>query len=583
MQIERIKRLVKVAKGEIPADLVILNGDLINVYSGEILSGFSIAIKDERIACIGKDVSYCIGDKTCIIHADGMSIIPGLIDSHTHLLMYSPVHEVIKYAIKGGTTTIVSEAIELVFPYGIFGITDFLNWIKNQPIRILITIPAIHSISPLGQKKVINLKDFRALLGIDNILGLGETIWSSILNEDMRIISLISETLEMGKLIEGHGAGAKGKYLCSFVASGISSCHESVSTEDIIERLRLGLYAMIREGDIRKELDSISNIKNMNLDFRRIILVSDGVAPNTLIKHGYMNYILQKAINKGFDPIKAIQMVTINPAEHFKLDHLIGGIAPHRYADIVIIPDLKNIKPIYVISNGKLLLKEEKILQEPRIPKYRKEPFPSINIPKLTPADFVISTKKDGMVKVRVINLVSPLVTKELLWNLPINNGQVLLDLDEDILKIAALTKSNHTIDKFVGFIKGFGLKKGAFATSAVWDACLIIVVGTNENDMANAVNRVLEIGGGIAISEGGQIVVELNMPIGGVIADMPINKIAKYMHDIQIKLESFGCSLPDAHLTLSTLTTPYIPFIKISEKGMFDIKACTFVSLFPD
>ncbi len=583
LQIKKeIQELVKVAKGEVPADLVLHNGRLVDVYTGEILDGYSVAIKGEKISCIGKDLRYTIGANTEIIELDGMFILPGLIDAHTHMLMYSPVHEVVRYAIKGGTTTIITEAIELGFPYGISGIESFLDWISNQPVKIYSTIPVMHSISPSSKKRAISVLELKRLLNRENVLGLGETIWNCILNEDERTYEFIAQTLSMRKIVEGHGAGAKERTLCAFASSGISSCHESTNTSDVLNRLKLGLYAMIREGDIRKELSETAEIARMNLDLRRCILVSDGLAPKTLIK-GYMNRIVQKAIELGFPPVKAIQMVTLNPAEHLRLDHLIGGIAPYRYADVVVTPDIKRIVPEFVVSNGSVVLREGSVVAECRIPSYLKSRFSSINLPSIKPTDFSISCKDKDIerIKARVIYLISPLVTKEKVYEFVVKNGQVEADPQKDILKVAALTEVDGQVKKFVGFVKGFGLKKGAIATSAVWDACLTLVVGANDTDMAEAVNRVVNMGGGIAVSKDGKIVSELSMPIGGIMSELPLNEIAEKMSGIQREAESLGCTVPDVHLSLSVLTTPYIPFLRLSEDGLFDLKEWKKLDLF--
>jgi adenine deaminase len=320
----------------------------------------------------------------------------------------------------------------------------------------------------------------------------------------------------------------------------------------------------------------------MNLDLRRCVLVSDGLAPKTLIK-GYMNRIVQKAIELGFPPVKAIQMVTLNPAEHLRLDHLIGGIAPYRYADVVVTPDIKRIVPEFVVSNGSVVLREGSVVAECRIPSYLKSRFSSINLPSIKPTDFSISCKDKDIerIKARVIYLISPLVTKEKVYEFVVKNGQVEADPQKDILKVAALTEVDGQVKKFVGFVKGFGLKKGAIATSAVWDACLTLVVGANDTDMAEAVNRVVNIGGGIAVSKDGKIVSELSMPIGGIMSELPLNEIAEKMSGIQREAESLGCTVPDVHLSLSVLTTPYIPFLRLSEDGLFDLKEWKKLDLF--
>lgn len=565
----QIRELVRVAKGDIPSDILLKGGRLVNVYSGEILDGFSVAIKGERIATVGKDLDYTIGSKTEVIDLDGMTMIPGLIDAHTHLLMYCPLHETIEAAIRHGTTTILSEAIELAFPYGTSGIMAFLEWIRNQPIKIYATIPIMHTLSPSSKKNVISISDLKRLLKEDNVLGLGETVWNYVINGDKRTCDFIAETLLHKKLVEGHAAGARGKHLSAFASSGVSSCHESINVEDVIERVRYGMYAMIREGDIRRELREISKIKDMGIELRRCILVSDGLSPRTFLEQGYMDNILQKAIDLGIDPIKAIQMVTLNPSEHLGLDHIIGGIAPHRCADVVVVPDVKEIKPVYVISNGKIVLRHGDLTVQPRIPSYIKSIPSGISLLKIAPSDFAIKCSLKNRVKVRVIDLFTPLVTKERIEEMPVKNSEIKVDLSRDIVKVSMLTRDK----RFVGLIKGFGIKKGAIATSAIWDACGIVVVGAHEIDMANAVNRVVDMGGGIAVSEGGKIISELPMPIGGILSDLPSKEISERLEDIQKKVESFGCRLPDAHLSISILTTPYIPFLRISEEGLFDLK----------
>ncbi len=563
-----MRELIRVSKGEEKADLLITDADILNVYTGKILKGWSVAIKGERIASVGKDLGYTAGPDTEIIDGKDLILVPGFIDAHSHLLMYCPLHETLKYAIRSGTTTIISEAMELFFPYGIDGIKDFLSWIKDQPIKVFINLPAMHSLSSV--RKRISLEQFKDLLFEENVIGLGETAWTYIVNEDEEVLWMIEHTIKAGKIVEGHGAGAKGKNLCVFAASGISSCHESISLEDVIERLNMGLYVMIREGDIRRELEAISKIKDMDIDRSRLILVSDGIQPETLIKKGYMDHIVQKAIDLGFDPVEAIKMVTVNPATHFRLDHLIGGIFPFRYADLLMIEDLRKIKPLYVISKGKVVAKEGKVLESPRIPFYRKEIFPAVDHKReFRKDDFSVPSKRKEKTRVRVIEFISPLVTKQKEVELRVKNGQILMDIKNDVLKISVISKGK----KFVGFIKGFGIKKGAFATTSCWDISAILVIGADESDMAYAVNRLIEIKGGAVVCCNGKILSELSMPIGGIMSDLSAKEVAEKISEIQKNVRNLGCPFSDPLLSVSTLTTPYIPFLRISEQGLFDLK----------
>ncbi|MCL0058143.1 amidohydrolase family protein [Dehalococcoidia bacterium] len=249
----------------------------------------------------------------------------------------------------------------------------------------------------------------RKLLAREDILGLGEIYWASVIRGDDRIIGLIAETMAAGKKIEGHSAGARGNRLVSYVAAGVSSCHEATTVEEVIDRLRLGIHVMIREGDIRRELPVISAIKDEGIDFRRLILTTDGISPRRVMTDGYMEFVLQRAIDFGFDPILAIQMATLNVAEHFSIDDSVGGIAPGKCADIVVIPDPKTIKAEYVISNGRIIAQNGVVLIPPRKATLSKRSFPSVEIPRqLKPADFTICVEAgSNPVKVRVMDLIT--------------------------------------------------------------------------------------------------------------------------------------------------------------------------------
>jgi adenine deaminase len=570
-----IRTLMDVAMGRVKADLVISGGDLVNVYTGEILEGWSVAIKGERIAYVGDNPGHTIGFDTEVIDASGKILIPGLIDAHTHLFMYYTVSEFLRYAMTGGTTTIIAEALEIAFPLGYEGLLEYLESAGDQPVKLFATAPPMPTLSPHCRPKAMDVETLQKLLKRDDILGLGETPWSCVVNGSKLIFDLFAETLASGKRLEGHSAGARGKKLVSYVATGISSCHESTTVEELLERLRLGLWTMIREGDIRAELPAVSGIKDHDIDFRRLILVSDGIVPKRLMADGYMEYVVQRAIDFGFDPIVAIQMATLNPAEHFRLDHSIGGMAPSRLADIVIIPDIRSIKAEYVISNGRIIAKDGSLIVQPRSHNFSKKSFPSIQIQKkLSASDFTVSVDPGtDPVRVRIIDQITELITREAQVNMACPDGKVKADVDRDILKVAAITETDAGTKIFTGFIRGVGIKKGAFATTAVWDACAMLIVGSNDEDMAEAANRVVSIRGGIVVCVDGRVMTELPLPIGGLVSDESMETIARRIDDIHQALGRMGCPLLDPHLTLTTLTTPFIPFFRMSEEGVVDLK----------
>ena len=581
MSPKQMKELIDVALGNAKADLVVVGGDLVNVYTGELLPDYSVATKGERIAFVGKNAEHTIGTNTTVIEAKGKTLIPGFIDAHTHLMVYCTMDEFLNYVMIGGTTTIITEILELSFPLGYRGLWQFLETIKEQPIKIFVTAPSMVSLSPAAQANAFSPQTIRKLLKQGGVAGLGETYWPPILQGDDRLLELFAETVALGRKVEGHSAGARGNKLVAYVASGVSSCHESINVDEVLERLRLGLWVMVREGDVRQDLEAIAKIKDEKIDFRRLCLVTDGLSPKQLKECGCMEFIVQKAIDLGFDPIIAIQMATINPAEHFSLDSILGGIAPGRYADIVVIPNLRTIRAELVISNGKVIAKNGQLLVPPK-----KYPFPasarrSIRIHRrFEPADFNIPVKGEAPVTVRIIELVTDLVTREAQVTITPSQGWLEGDVSRDILKVAVVATAGQPGKMFVSFIKGFRLKKGAIATSGAWDMAGIVVVGTNNEDIALAVNRIVELQGGTVLCADGEILAELPMSIGGQISELSIEEVSQRMEKIQQKATELGVPSSRVYLTLSTLTTAAIPFLRICESGLIDIRESKIVDL---
>jgi adenine deaminase len=574
--------LIKVALGEAEADLAIVNGDVVNVYTGEVIKRASVLVKGEKIAYVGNDTAKSIGSSTRVIDAAGKTLIPGLIDGHTHIDGPYSISEVLRYVIKGGTTTIITEASDITSPLGYEGIIQFLASVKNQPIKVFVTAPPLATISPVTEEHATTVGELRQLLKRKEIIGLGEPYWGEVVNGDRRILDLIAETIKMGKKVEGHSAGATGKKLQAYISSGVSSCHEPITAEEVRERLGLGLFVLIREGEIRRELEAISKIKEENIDFSRLALSTDGLGPWQLTSDGYMEFVVQKAINLGFSPILAIQMATINPARHFDIDDISGGIAPGKYADIVIIPDLRTIRAEYVISNGRVVARNGELLVPPRKHRYPKSSRDSINLVReLDAGDFAIPVGGNRrQAKVRLIDQVTNLISREAFIDMPVSAAQLKPDTSQDILKVAAIERAYGTGKTFVGLIRGIGLKRGAIAVSAVWDCGDIIVVGAEETDMAQAVNRIKQLGGGMVVCAGNRILAEIALPIFGIISTQPMEAIASSLYDIQQAANDLGCRLPDIRTTLAVLTSPAIPFLRICESGLFNLQQNSFVDL---
>jgi adenine deaminase len=571
---EQTEKVMKVALGEEYADLAIINGTILNVYTGELLKGHSVTSKGEWIAYVGDDSRDSIGPSTQVIDARGKTVVPGLIDGHTHLAdAFYTVSEFLKYAMTGGTTTIITETIEPFSAMGPEGIVDFMDSITEQPIKIYATVSPLVSTN----KKVrgISTEALKELLTRDEVVGLGEAYWQGVIQEPDRYLPIFEQALEGGARLEGHSAGAKGEKLMAYLVPGISSCHEPINASEVLERLRLGMRVMVREGSIRGDLAAISKIKDAGVDLRRLILVSDGIKPVDLMKKGYMEWIVQEAIRCGFDPIQAIQMATINVADHFRLDGIIGGIAPGKYADMLIIPSPKTVKAEYVISKGRIIAREGKLLVSPRKHAFSAQSMKSVHLSRaLEPVDFSIPVKEEvSQVKVRVIEQVTDLVTKESIVSVPIVEGQIRSNVTKDILKVAAIDRRFDPGKIFVGLIRGFRLKNGALASTTAWDTPDIIVVGENDADMAGAVNRVHALQGGIVIFANGDLIAEVPLPIFGLIADMPMSALVQRIEEIKRAVKELGVPFDDPLLTLMTLTCAAIPFLRICDEGLVDLK----------
>lgn len=575
------REVTSVTMGKEKADLAIVNAAIVNAYTGELLDGYSVSVKGEWIAYVGDDPGDTIGPDTEIIDARGKTIIPGLIDGHAHLAWLSPVSEFLQYAMLGGTTTIITETMEPFAIGGYEGVVDFLASLREQPIKIFATAPSMASISK--RARGISEEVLRRLLSRDDIVGLGESYWQAVLQEPEEFLPIFMETVRCGKRLEGHSAGARGRKLMAYMAQGISSCHEPVDAEEVLERLRLGMYVMVREGSVRRDLAPISRIKDAGVDLRRLILVTDGIASEDLLEKGYMESIVQKAIDCGFDPVCAIQMATINVAGYFFLDGIVGGIGPGKYADMLIIPDPRNIKAEYVISKGKIIAREGRLMVPPRKHAFSPKSLNSIHLSReMRPSDFsILAQENASSVNVRVIEQATDLVTKELITSVPVTDGEIRSDASRDLLKVAAIDRRYSPGKTFVGLIRGFRLSTGAFACSAAWDTSDIIVVGENDGDMAGAVNGVYALQGGAVAYAKGKVLAEVPLPIFGIIADMPLAMLSRRMEELKGVVKDLGFPFDNPLLTLVTLTGAAIPFLRICEEGLVNLRDGRTVDLF--
>lgn len=588
--------LINVAKGQETADLVVVGGTLLNVYTGELLPGQDVAIKGERIAYVGPDAKHTIGSVTTVIDARDKTLIPGLIDGHSHLTDLVSISEYLRYIAPGGTTAIFTETESSIFAMADEGLSIFLDSCRNQPIKVYALASVCPFIGPdLERGSYIPLDRLGQALRQPEVAGIGEAYWPTVVDGEEATLAILDTCHSLGKPVEGHSAGAKGSKLVAYVASGVSSCHEPIFANEVLERLRLGLHVMMRHGAIRQDLLTLAPIKDQNIDFRRLALATDGVSLPALIKHGYIDDALRQAIGLGFDPIKAIQMVTLNVAEHFRLDHDIGGIAPGRYADILIIPDVRTIRPEYVISNGQVVARNGQVLIQPKRYRYPEAARHTIRIDRRfaatdfrvpVPEDYRNNGQTEAYSVTKPVSIRVPavgngnIITANERIDLTPRDGVLVSDLTADILKMAVINRLDSG-RVFVGFARGFGLKAGAVATSVTFCGNHLAVVGTNDEDIACALNRIVELQGGFVLCREGQVIEEIPLPIFGTVSDLSAEEAAEKMLSLTQAIQSLGSDLDNPLLSLQTITFTALPYLRVTDSGLIDIKTKEQVGLF--
>jgi len=579
--------LIRTALGKEKADIVIKNVNLVNVHSGEIQEKYDVAIKNGRIALTGR-ATHTVGNDTLVIDGTGKYLAPGFLDGHVHV--ESSMVTLIEFAravLPHGTTGIVIDPHEIANVLGLKGVKTMLAGTKGNPLKVFITIPSCVPSAPDFETAgaVIGPEDVRKALTWKEVIGLGEVMnYPGVLECDRQVLAKIRATLEAGKIVEGHAAGILDEKLAAYASTGISSCHESTKTKDGVQRLRFGMYAMIREGSASRDLSEVIKcITKSRLNSRHAILVTDDRDAEMLTNLGHIDHVVKRAIEEGADPVTAIQMVTLNTAEHIGLSNILGSIAPHKIADLVILDDLEKVKVKTVIAEGQIVAKDGKMtvdLPSPRYPSYVKN---SIHLKKrLDECDFEIKTRrKDGVVTANIIGIQEgTIVTKHLQERLKIEKEKIDISIERDIAKIAVVERHKMTGNIGLGFVHGMGLKKGAIATSIAHDSHNIIALGVNELDMKETVNAVAEAGGGFAVSRNGNVISLLPLPIAGLMSEEGIERVSERMVKLKRAVATLGCKKLSLIMSMSFLALPVIPEIRITDLGLVDTRRFCFINL---
>lgn len=565
-----LAKIIRVARGKMPADLVLKNARIVNVFTSEVHRG-DIAIWGGRVVGIG---DYA-GKRE--IDLKRAHVLPGLIDGHMHIeSTMVKVQEFARSVVPRGTTSVVADPHEIANVHGIEGIHYMLNSSKFSPVNIFMMLPScVPATSFETGGAVLRGFDLYPMLREKWVLGLGEVMnFPGVLMEDEGLLDKITMTHD--KRIDGHAPGLTGKDLNAYVATGVSSDHECTSVREVKEKLRLGMHIMIREGSVTKNLrDLLPAVTCENIS--RCFFATDDRHPKDLLEHGHIDHMIRIAIKDGIDPISAIRMATINTAQYFGLRDL-GAIAPGYTADLVVVDSLRRFKIKMVFKNGRLVAKDGKMVApRPKVPEITLRS--SINIKWLTPEDFDIPAEGD---RIRVMNLVpDQIITKETRARAKVEDGLLVADTERDLLKIAVVERHQASDNIGHGIVKGFGLKKGAIASSVAHDSHNIVVVGTSSLDMMAAVVEISKMRGGLAVVKNGQLVAGLPLPIAGLMSDKTLPQVVKGLNGVMRAARKLGSNLEDPFMAMSFLALPVIPELKVTDKGLFDVNAFGFVDLF--
>jgi len=577
--------LLLVAAGERPADLVVRGGTLANVYTGELLEGWGVAAAGSRIALIGPEADACIGPSTTVIEARGQVIAPGFVDGHTHLDFLHRLDRYLESAIPTGLTAFVTETPVLCSVGGFPAVEAFLTHLARLPITAFATAPTISYLcSDRGDgQPMITLEEMARLLEEPAVLGLGEIYWPALLAGRPDVLTLVAKAEALGKCVDGHTAGARGRKLVGLVAAGISACHEPITPGEVQARLRLGLYTMIRDGSVRRDLPALQGALTA-MHPRRLMLASDGAWAQHLIEHGYLDDSARQAVRLGLSPMQALQAITLVPAERFGIESRLGGLGPGRQADLVLLPDLPDFRPSLVIAHGRVVAADGRVtvaIPPPMFPANCLPP-PRTARPLRTEDLRIPATPGRHRVRVRVMHLAAEIVTRAAVREVGVRDGAVEADPAADLLKVVALDR--HGAGQVGrGLLSGFGLSQGAVAGSVSFDAVNLVAVGCNDADMLLALERVLALGGGMVAAAGGVIRAEVPLPLGGIVSEQPMDVLAAEIVAFQRALHGLGCVRADPFLTMQVLTFTAIPALRIRERGLWDVRENRVVPLILD
>jgi len=565
----RQARLIAVARGDQPADLILANARVMNTFSGEITSG-NVAICGDRIAGVG---DYNRAKQT--IDFSGKYLAPGFIDGHVHL--ESSMLDVGQYAqavVPRGTSAIVTDLHEIANVCGMAGMHYVLGCIRQLPIDLFLMAPSCVPATHLETSgATISPEDIRRILHWRETIGLGEVMnFPGVIHGDADMLRKLARS--RGKIIDGHAPGVRGKDLDAYIAAGIGSDHESVTLAEAREKLAKGMFIMIREGSSEKNLEALLPLVT-DETYQRCLFVVDDRSADDLLHDGDIDAVVRKAIHLGLEPVRAIQLATINPASYFRLRSL-GAIAPGYFANILVLDDLKNLSVNMVFYRGRQVAREGRPLFA--LPKVDNHAVTgTVNIKPVAREMLKLTASSEEIPVIEVVP--GQIVTRKRYLKVRAVNGRAVPDTDRDILKVVVVERHRATGNVGVGMVTGFGLKKGALASSVAHDSHNIIAVGTNDEDIMAAIREIERRQGGLVAIENGKVLASLGLPIAGLLSSEPLPSVVDRLKKLEQAARELGSQLPSPFATLSFLALPVIPELKLTDLGLVDVAEFKLIS----
>jgi len=578
---EVIHSLVDVAMGRLAADSLIKGGRWVNVHSGEIIANTDVAIWGGRIAYVGADASHTVGEATRVIDAAGRYLLPGLCDAHMHVESgMVTVTEFARAVIPHGTTTLFIDPHEIANVLGLEGVRLMHDEAAAQPINVFVQMPSCVPSAPGLETPgaTIGPEEVAEAMTWPGIIGLGEMMdFPGVYGNNDKLRAELVQTMKAGKVIGGHYASPDlGPPLHAYAAAGPADDHEGTRVEDAVARVRQGMRAMLRLGSAWYDVASqVKAITELGLDSRYFILCTDDSHSGTLVNEGHMNRVVRHAIAQGLKPVTAIQMATINTAEHFGLEKEIGSITPGRQADIIISSDLPTLPIEVVIAAGEVIATDGQLKIDLPAYTYPRLAMNTVHLPRqLTPSDFDIPGHNPEPTTVRVIGVIeNQAPTRAETRVLPVDKGVLQLDSRQDVAHLALVERHGGSGNIVNGFASGFGFDVPcAIASTVAHDCHHMVIVGTSKSNMAQAANRLADIGGGVVVYREGEEIALVELPIAGIMSDQRAEVVAPKAARMVEAFRECGCILNNAFMQLSLLSLAVIPELRISDRGLVDV-----------